>query len=78
VGFLVTVIVGYGTSFVLGTKPAAIDMYTLIGQKQHFINNRQAEAEGRYYVIPGKFERNSYLLIVYFCLVVAALYALGR
>ncbi len=78
VGFVVTLVVGYGASFVLGVRPKGIDMFTLRGQKQHFINNRQEEAEGKYYVIPGKFERNSYLLIVYFCLVVAALYALGR
>jgi hypothetical protein len=34
--------------------------------------------EGTYYVIPGKYERNSYLLLVYFGLVVAVLYAIGR
>jgi hypothetical protein len=53
-------------------------MYTLKGQKQHFINNGQPETEGSYYVIPGKYERNSYLLLAYFVLVVILLYTLGK
>jgi SSS family solute:Na+ symporter len=78
VGFVVTVVVGYAASFVFGSPPKNIDMYTLKGQKQFFLNNKQNEMEGTYYVIPGKYERNSYLLLVYFGLVVAVLYAIGR
>jgi SSS family solute:Na+ symporter len=78
VGLVVTLVVGYGASFVFGSKPTGIDMYTLKGQKQHFLNNNQSETEGKYYVIPGRFERNSYLLIAYFGLVVVLLYAMGR
>ena len=77
VGFIVTLLVGYGSSFVVGSKPENIGMYTLSGQKQHFLNTNQAEKEGKYYVIPGKFERNSYALIVYFFLLVAFLYYIG-
>jgi SSS family solute:Na+ symporter len=78
VGFVVTVVAGYAASFVFGSPPKNIDMYTLKGQKQFFLNNKQNEMEGTYYVIPGKYERNSYLLLVYFGLVVAVLYAIGR
>ncbi|GAB2555189.1 sodium:solute symporter family transporter [Spirosoma areae] len=78
VGFVVTVVVGYASSFVVGATPTGIGMYTLSGQKQHFLNTNQAETEGSYYVIPGKFERTSYWLIVYFFLLVAGLYYIGR
>jgi SSS family solute:Na+ symporter len=78
VGLVVTVIIGYGASFVVGSRPSGIDMYTMKGQKQHFLDTKQAETQGNYYIIPGKFERNSYLLIVYFGVVVALLYAMGR
>ncbi len=78
VGFMVTLVVGYASSFVVGTNPSNIGMYTLSGQKEHFLATNQAEREGNYYVIPGRFERNSYWLILYFFLLVAGLYSIGR
>lgn len=78
VGFGVTVVTGYGASFIFGTRPTNIGMFTLPGQKQHFLDNNLAEREANYFVIPGKFEKNSYWLIAYFGLVVALLYALGQ
>ncbi|HLL94731.1 MAG TPA: sodium/solute symporter [Spirosoma sp.] len=78
IGLVATLVVGYGASFVFGTRPKNISMYTLRGQKQFFIEHKKAEMEDGYYVIPGKYERNSYLLLVYFGLLVAVLYALGR
>ena len=77
-GFVITTSVGYGASFMFGEKPQNIEKFTVKGQKQYFIDNNLSETQEGYYVIPGKFEKISYLLLAYFVAVVALLYYIGR
>ena len=78
VGFIVTTSVGYAAGFIIGEKPVGIEKFTIKGQKQYFIDNKLSEIEEGYYVIPGKFENKSYLLIAYFLVVCGFLYYIGK
>lgn len=65
VGLIASVVIGYICSLFIGQTPVNIERYTLQGQKQYFQENQLAEKEGDYYVMPGKYERYSYFLLVY-------------
>jgi SSS family solute:Na+ symporter len=78
VGTVITLVVGYMVSILTGGEKKDISIYTIKGQKDYFMKNNMSIIEDGVYVIPGKFEKTSYLTIIFFIVVVILLYLLGR
>lgn len=78
IGTLVTMIVGYLVSLLTGGETKDISKYTLRGQKAYFEENNIKETEDGVYILPGKFEKKSYLMLVFFIVVMLLLYFLGK
>ena len=78
VGLVITILVGYIVSMLTGGETKEIAIYTIKGQKAYFRDNNISEMEDGVYIVPGKFERKSYLLIVFFIVVTASLYLIGK
>lgn len=76
VGLIVSYAVGYIASLFVGQNPENIEKYTLQGQKAYYQNSNFQEKEGNFHVMPGKYERNSYFLLVYVVVVTILLYQL--
>ena len=74
-GGIVSIAVGWTASVLLdGFKPNYHE-YTVKGQQAMFEREGLAETEDGWYVVPGKVDRASYYLLVYFVLCLAGLWA---
>lgn len=78
IGLGVTILVGYLVSIITGGEAKNVAIYTIKGQKEYFRENNISEMEDGVYVMPGKFEKKSYLLLAFFIVVVVLLYFLGK
>lgn len=77
IGVTVTLILGYLISILTGGENKEVDRYTIQGQKKYFADNNIKVKEDKMYIMPGKFEKISYALIVYFVAAFIFLYVLG-
>lgn len=77
IGLTITSIVGYMLSFITGFEKKEIDKYTIMGQLKYFKENKIVIKEEGNYILPGKFEKNSYFLIIYFMITIIFLYKFG-
>ena len=73
-GGAVSIVVGWGASILLDGFKTGYHPYTIRGQKELFIREGRAEMQDGWYVVPGKVDRSSYLLILFFCLCIVALW----
>jgi len=78
IGTVVTMVVGYLVSLLTGGEIKDIDKYTLKGQKVYFEENNIKETEDGVYILPGKFEKISYSMLLFFVVVMILLYFLGK
>ncbi len=75
IGGALTSIVAIATSLIMDGKQAEWSEYTIKGQKALFAAEGRAEKENGWYVVPGKVDKASYGLIVFFVLSIVALWA---
>jgi len=75
-GLIVTCLVAYVVSSVTGWEKKAIVRYTYLGQRAMLIEEGRIKEDG-VFVLPGKFEKRSYVLLVFFLLQFGFLYYLA-
>ncbi len=73
-GGAVCVVVGWGASILLDGFQTDYHPYTVPGQAQLFRQEQRQEKVDGWYVIPGKIDRVSYLLLLFFIISLAALW----
>ena len=73
-GGAVSIVVGWGASILLDGFKTGYHPYTIHGQKELFVREGRAEMQDGWYVVPGKVDKSSYLLLLFFCLCIAALW----
>ncbi|MEH6587944.1 MAG: sodium/solute symporter [Halioglobus sp.] len=68
IGGLVSVPVAFVASLLIDGRQASYHEYTVKGQQELFRSEGRAEKENGWYVLPGKIDRASYGLLIYFML----------
>jgi hypothetical protein len=66
-GLMVTCTVAYFTSAISGWEAREIGAYTFVGQRRQLLSEGRIKEDG-VYVLPGRFEKRSYILIAFFLL----------
>ena len=74
----VNIIVSLVASRVIDGRQTDWSEYSIPGQQRKFRDEGLAEKEGGWYVVPGKVDRISWLLLVFFALTIAFLYSFER
>ena len=72
-GGVVSIGVSLAASLVLDGRQKTYSLWTVQGQKEEFARKGLPEKRDGWYVIPGKIDRSSWFLLVYFALCVVAL-----
>ncbi len=75
-GLIVTCLVAYFVSWLTGWEKKVIARYTLAGQRELLIAEGRIEEDG-VFILPGKFEKSSYILLVFFLFQFVFLYYLA-
>ena len=78
IGAGVNMSVSWIASLVLDGRQAERSPYTVKGQIAQFREQGKAEKDGGWYVVPGRVDRISYLLLAFFAINLLFLYALNR
>ncbi len=76
IGLIVTCVVAYVVSSFTGWEKKAIGQYTFAGQRRQLIAEGRIEEDG-VYILPGKFEKKSYVLLAFFAFQFILLYFLA-
>ena len=74
IGGVVSLIVGWGASLILDGKQAQWHPYTVPGQQALYADENRATMEDGWHLLPGKIDRSSYGLLVFFVICLSALY----
>ena len=74
IGGLVSLVVGWVSSVLLDGFQKEHHLYTIKGQKEMFRVENRPEKQDGWYVVPGKVDKSSYLLLVFFFLSLAGLW----
>lgn len=74
-GGAVSITVGWGASVLLDGLQTQYHPLTIRGQQAEFRRENRPEMEDGWYVIPGRVDRSSYLLLLYFVVCIVALWA---
>ena len=75
IGGGVNMVVSYVASLIIDGKPDVESMYTVKGQIAKYRDEKLAEKEGEWYVVPGKFDTPSYWLFGFFVMSLIGLWA---
>jgi len=73
-GGAVNIVVALLASYLIDGRQDTWSEYSIKGQKQKFIDEGLPEKEGGWYLVPGKVDKVSYLLLVFFVLTLVFLY----
>ncbi len=73
-GGAVSISVGWIASILLDGFKSEYHLYTVYGQQRLYKNENRAEMQQGWYLVPGKIEKATYMLLVYFVFCVAALW----
>ncbi|MGB5411573.1 MAG: hypothetical protein WBN09_08585, partial [Woeseiaceae bacterium] len=73
-GGAVNIVVALLASYLIDGRQDTWSEYSIKGQKQKFIDEGLPEKEGGWYLVPGKVDKVSYLLLVFFVLTLLFLY----
>ncbi len=76
IGLIVTCVVAYGVSSFTGWEKKAIGQYTFAGQRKQLIAEGRIKEDG-VYVLPGKFEKRSFILLAFFLFQFVFLYTIA-
>jgi len=75
IGGLVNVTVSWVSSLIIDGKQADYSPYTVRGQQRHFADNNLPSKEGNWYVVPGRIDKISWWLLVFFVVTIGFLFA---
>jgi len=75
-GLIVTCLFAYAVSSFTGWEKKAIEQYTFAGQRKQLIADGRIMEDG-VYILPGRFEKRSYILLVFFLFQFLFLYYLA-
>ena len=78
IGGIVNITVSIGASLIIDGPQAEYSRYSVQGQKQYFSENRLPEKENGWYLVPGRIDKQTYWLLVYFVGTVAGLYLFNQ
>ncbi len=78
IGLIVSVIVTISSSLLIDGRQKNYSPYTVVGQIAKFKQENIAEKENGWYLVPGRVDNSSYLLLVFFVLIVAFLFCFER
>ena len=73
IGLIVTCLVAYVVSSITGWEKKAITNYTFAGQRKQLIAEGRIKEDG-VYILPGKFEKRSFILLAFFLIQFVFLY----
>ncbi len=76
IGLIVTCLVAFAVSSMTGWEKKAITQYTFAGQRKQLIAEGRIKEDG-VYILPGKFEKRSYVLLGFFLLQFLFLYTIA-
>ena len=76
IGLIVTCIVAFNVSSMTGWEKKAIIQYTFAGQRKQLIAEGRIKEDG-VYILPGKFEKRSFVLLAFFLLQFLFLYTIA-
>ena len=66
VGGVVSLVVGWGSSVIFDGFQARYHPLTIKGQQERFRREQKSEMEDGWYILPGRVDKSSYVLLVYF------------
>jgi SSS family solute:Na+ symporter len=78
IGGIVNISVSIGASLIIDGRQAEYSRYSVQGQKQYFSDNSLPEKENGWYLVPGRIDKQTYWLLVYFGGTVAGLYLFNQ
>ena len=76
IGLIVTCLVAFAVSSMTGWEKKAVTHYTFAGQRKQLIAEGRVKEDG-VYILPGKFEKRSYVLLAFFLLQFLFLYTIA-
>lgn len=78
IGGSVNIVVAVAASLLIDGRQEEWSEYSIRGQKRKFAEEGLPEKEGNRYVVPGKVDKVSYLLLAFFALTLLFLYLFER
>jgi SSS family solute:Na+ symporter len=78
IGGIVNISVSIGASLLIDGRQTEYSRYSIQGQKQYFADNGLPEKDSGWYLLPGRIDRQTYWLLLYFFGTVAALYLFNQ
>ena len=78
IGATVNIVVSISASLIIDGRQATYSPYTVKGQIEKFRVEGKAEKDGGWYLVPGKVDKISYLLLVFFAATVLFLFLFER
>jgi SSS family solute:Na+ symporter len=78
IGGTVNIVVSLISSFIIDGPQTEWPEYTVKGQKKKFIDEGLAEKDGGWYLVPGKVDKISYMLLVFFAATLLFLFLFER
>ena len=74
IGGIISISIGWVASIVLDGFQTHYHPFTIRGQQELFIRENREQMENGWYLVPGKIDKASYLLLIYFLLCIVALW----
>ncbi len=74
IGGFINIVIAIPASILIDGKQSTWSLYTVKGQQQMFKEKQLPETENGWYVVPGKIDRISYILIAFFVLSILILW----
>jgi len=74
IGAIINITVSIGASLIIDGRQTEYSRYSIEGQKKYFAENNLPETDNGWYLVPGKIDKQTYWLLVFFVASVAALF----
>ena len=78
IGATVNIVVSLSTSLIIDGRQKSYSPYTIIGQIEKFRNENAASQDGGWYLLAGKVDKVSYLLLAFFVATLLFLFLFER
>jgi SSS family solute:Na+ symporter len=78
IGAIINITVSIGASLIIDGHQTEYSRYSIEGQKKYFAENNLPETDNGWYLVPGKIDKQTYWLFVFFVASVAALFSFNH
>ena len=78
IGAMVNIAVSFSASLIIDGRQKSYSPYTNRGQIERFRNENIEEQDGGWYLVPGKVDKISYMLLVFFAATLLFLFLFER